>query len=140
MKPNVVKHFKEPMKLKITFFLIALANIPCFAQCNSDLRQYTFGFKDIKANTFSFLDNELNDVRIVGYGEDTHGTAEFTMLAGELMKYLSEKHEFKVFIIETGFGEGQYLNDYIQGNRDDLKVILNKHNSTWRYQTKELFN
>lgn len=127
------------MKYKLTFLLIGILNISCFAQCTSELDNYTVGFDEIKASSFSFLDNSLNDVRIIGYGEDTHGTAEFTLLAEELMKYLSEKHGFKIFIIETGFGEGQYLNDYIQGKRGDLKAILEKHNSTWRYKTKEFY-
>ena len=53
------------------------------------------------------------------------------------MAYLNQVHGFNILIIEAGFGEGQYLNDYIQGRRDDLKTILREHNSTWRYQTKE---
>ncbi|MGE0931839.1 erythromycin esterase family protein [Cytophagales bacterium EPR-FJ-38] len=127
------------MKLKLTFFLILLPSIACQAQCDPKLNSYAVGFNEIKASSFAFLDSSLNDVRIVGYGEDTHGTAEFTLLAKELMEYLSVKKGFNIFIIETGFGEGQYLNDYIQGKRDDLKIILNEHNSTWRYGTKEFY-
>ena len=33
--------------------------------------------------------------------------------------------------METGFGKGQYLNDFIQGKRVALKAILSDHNSTW---------
>ena len=125
------------MKYRLTLLLIAIINICCSAQCNSELKNYATGFNEIKANSFSFLDSSLKDVRIVGYGEDTHGTAEFTFLAEEILKYLSEKQGFKIFIIETSFGEGQYLNDFIQGKNNDLKTILEKHNSTWRYRTKE---
>lgn len=134
------KTFKKTMKYILTFLIFGIFNISCSAQCNSKFENYTFGFNEIKASSFSFLDSSLNDIRILGYGEDTHGTAEFTLLAKELMEYLSEKKGFKVFIIETGFGEGQYLNDYIQGKRDDLKFILDNHNSTWRYKTKEFHN
>ncbi len=63
----------KPMKFKLTFFLIILLNVSCYSQCNSNLEQYAFGFENIKANSFSFLDDALKDVRIVGYGEDTHG-------------------------------------------------------------------
>ncbi len=125
------------MKYLFTLLLFGTFSFSCSSQCNSEIENYAVGFNEIKASSFSFLDSSLNDVRIVGYGEDTHGTAEFSLLAKELMEYLSEKQGFKVFIIETGFGEGQYLNDYIQGKRDDLKTILDKHNSTWRYRTKE---
>ncbi|PSR15244.1 MAG: hypothetical protein DA408_02155 [Bacteroidetes bacterium] len=125
------------MKDVLLFLLIAFFNTTCIAQCNAALEKYAVGFEDIQSNSLSFLDNTLNEVKIVGLGEDTHGTAEFTILAGELMKYLADKQGFTILIIETGFGEGQYLNDYIQGKRDDLKNILEVHNSTWRYKTKE---
>ena len=110
------------------------------AQCDYAVENYAVGFDSLDAQSFTFLDDLLDEVRILGYGEDTHGTAEFTELAEELMNYLSEKHDFKLFIIETGFGEGQYLNDYIQGESADLKLILQQHNSTWRYRTTEFFH
>ena len=125
-----MKHFTA------TMVLIVLAKLSV-VQCPTELEQYTTGFKSVQAGEFSFLDDVLNEVRIVGYGEDTHGTAEFTILAKELMQYLSEQHDFKILIIETGFGEGLYFNDYIQGKRDDLEFILKEINSTWRYRTKE---
>ena len=106
------------MKYLLILILFGTISISCSAQCNSELKNYSTGFDKIKASSFSFLDDELNKVRIVGYGEDTHGTAEFTLLAKELIEYLSEKQGFKILIIETGFGEGQYLNDYIHGKRD----------------------
>jgi len=127
------------MKHLLILILFGTISLSCSAQCNSELKNYAVGFNEIKASSFSFLDSSLNNVRIVGYGEDTHGTAEFTLLTKELMEYLSEKQGFKILIIETGFGEGQYLNDYIQGKRNDLKAILEKHNSTWRYKTKEFY-
>jgi len=127
------------MKFVLTFLLIIFLNASINAQCNTELIKYATSFDSIEAKSFSFLDGELKDVQIVGYGEDTHGTAEFTILAKELMEYLSGKHGFKIFILETGFGEGVYLNDYIHGTRDDLKTILNEHNSTWRYKTKEFY-
>lgn len=127
------------MKLIVSVLLTICFVHFCNGQCHDDLKKFAIGFDSLKSSSFQFLDKQLKDVQIVGYGEDTHGTAEFTILAKELMKYLSEKQGFKVFILETGFGEGLYLNDYIQGYRDDLKNILEKHNSTWRYKTKEFY-
>ncbi|UTW65359.1 erythromycin esterase family protein [bacterium SCSIO 12643] len=129
------------MKIIWTLFLsLFLLSSTSVEPCNSELEKYATGFEGIKAGSFSFLDNELDDIQIVGYGEDTHGTAEFTILAEELMMYLSRKHGFKVLILETGFGEGQYLNDFIQGKNDDLKFIMNERNQTWRYRTKEFYH
>lgn len=127
------------MKFVLIFLLLGTLNVSCFGQCIEKLGDFTTGFDKITHESFSFLDKELDDIKIVGYGEDTHGTAEFTLLAEELMKYLNQKHDFNILIIETGFGEGQYLNDYIQGKRDDLKTILAEHNSTWRYNTQEFY-
>lgn len=108
-----------------------------FGQCNDEMNDYITGFTELKSKSFDFLDQKLDGVKIVGYGEDTHGSAEFTLLAKELMSYLADNHKFNIIIIETSFGEGEYLNDYIQGYRDDIEVILQKHNSTWRYRTEE---
>ncbi len=121
-----------------TFFatLLLLPSI-IVAQCNTNLNSYSSGFKKIEANTFSFLDNQLAHVKIVGLGEDTHGSAEFTLLTKEALNYLSSKHQFNILFLETGFSEGLYFNDYVHGKRSSIKSILNKHNSTWRYNTKE---
>lgn len=108
-----------------------------FSQCHPLLQSYASGFDSIHANNFHFLDQHLSEVKIVGLGEDTHGTSEFTTLAQELFTFLATHHDFKILILETGFGEGQYLNDYIHGKRNDLNDILNHHNSTWRYKTVE---
>jgi len=62
------------MKFRLTLLLIGILSISCFAQCNSELENCAVGFNEMKASSFSFLDSSLNDVKIVGYGEDTHGT------------------------------------------------------------------
>ena len=120
----------------VVALLFLLPNLS-LAQCNSQMNEFITGFDKLAAGSFSFLDDKLESVKIVGYGEDTHGSAEFTLLAKELMSYLAESHKFNILILETGVGEGQYLNDYIQGRRDDIRVILQEHNSTWRYRTEE---
>lgn len=125
------------MKALHLLFYCLVIHFSSLAQCPSELEKYTTGFDGL--SSFSFLDEPLKDVKIVGFGEDTHGTKEFTQLAGNLLFYLSEKHNIRLFILETGFGEGLYLNDYIQGKRDDLKNILNTHNSTWRYRTPSFY-
>jgi erythromycin esterase len=123
-------------KASLILYLLLIGFI-FHAQFETILKDFAVGFNDIKASEFSFLDEELDDVYIVGYGEDTHGTSEFTTLAQELFLYLNGRHHFRTLIIETGFGEGLFLNDYIHGRRDDLNDILSNHNSTWRYRTEE---
>ena len=127
------------MKSLLNTCTFLILSIFCNAQCKSELKLYTSGFDHINHNSFSFLNDALKDVMIVGYGENTHGAKEFTYLAQELMIYLNSNHNFNLLILETGFGEGAYLNDYIQGKRDNLRVILEEHNSTWRYKTKSFY-
>ena len=128
--------------MKITLCLIGalLIQLASTARAQHQLKDFAVGFDEIKASVFSSLDNEFETVKIVGFGEDTHGTSEFTKLAEELMFYLNDKHAFNTLILETGFGEGLYLNDFIQGKRDDLEFILFNFNSTWRYQTEEFIH
>ncbi|OIQ21021.1 MAG: hypothetical protein BM557_04470 [Flavobacterium sp. MedPE-SWcel] len=80
------------MKLVLTFLLVIILNNLCNSQCNNELEKYAVGFDALKVNSFTFLDDKLKGVRVVGYGEDTHGAFEFTTLTEELMKYLSKKH------------------------------------------------
>ena len=124
-------------KMKILFFILLLITAQVSGQCNAKLNKYITGFDQLKSSSFSFLDDKLENIKIVGYGEDTHGSAEFTLLAKELIKYLSKQHNFNIIILETGFSEGLYLNDYVHGRRKDVKKILAEHNSTWRYKTEE---
>ncbi|MGB3800921.1 MAG: erythromycin esterase family protein [Lewinella sp.] len=107
------------------------------AQCPPALAQYTTDFTALDATQFSFLDNQLDSVYVVGYGEDTHGSAEFTKLAEELLKYLVTRHGYSGIVFETMVGEGVYLDAYVQGERDDRDYILNEINSSWRYRTEE---
>ncbi|PPK88169.1 erythromycin esterase-like protein [Neolewinella xylanilytica] len=107
------------------------------AQCPDGLEKYLTGFSGLEAGAFSFLDDQLDSVSVLGYGEDTHGSAEFTLLAGELLKYLVEQHRFTGIVLETMVGEGAYLDAYVQGERDDRDYLLNEINSSWRYRTEE---
>jgi erythromycin esterase len=137
---NLIFNKKKQMKLITILFMLTILSISCDAQYPLELKKYAAGFDGLTSSSFSFLDEELDDVTIVGYGEDTHGSAEFTILAEELMKYLSAEHGFKILIIENGFGEVAYFNDYIQGKSDDLNAIFKKYNSSWRYKTVEFYH
>jgi len=124
---------------KILFVLafLTLKTISYGQECLINLKEYSTPFNKIEASSFAFLNNKLDDVRIVGLGEDTHGTSEFTKLPKELLQYLVENQGFNLFIIEAGVGEVAFLNDYIQGESDSLITILKTRISTWRYQTTE---
>lgn len=83
----------------------------------------------------------LNDCKIVGLGEATHGTKEFFQMKHRIFKYLVENHDFKVFAFECDMGESYYVNNYIingEGDIDDLMINI-MHFWTWRTEeVKEL--
>ena len=126
------------MRYSCWSFLLWFAFLPrSGAQCPGELQSYLTGFSTLTADQLSFLDDQLDSVYVVGYGEDTHGSAEFTQLAGELLKYLVRGHNFTGIVLETMVGEAAYLDAYVQGTRHDLDYLLNEINSSWRYRTEE---
>jgi hypothetical protein len=82
-----------------------------------------------------------NDVRIVGIGESVHGSGTFLEQDMEIIKQLINQG-FNVIGIETSITNGIRINDYIKGNRSDIKDILNcgRFNFYNNKTTKELFD
>ena len=59
------------------------------------------------------------DADIIALGEGTHGTKEFHELKLEVFKELVAEG-FRAFVIEGTFGDGEVINDYIQGGETSL--------------------
>lgn len=77
--------------------------------------------------------------KIVGLGEASHGNVEFQSLKLDVLKNLVEKGQVHSFGLETDFGEGLIINDYIQGKGDQDKEVV-KNLSFTIYQTKEMLD
>lgn len=75
--------------------------------------------------TFSDLEplkNILQNVRIVGLGEATHGTSEFFRMKHRMFEFLVKEMHFKMFGIELGSSDCQMINSYVlnfNGARDE---------------------
>lgn len=50
---------------------------------------------------------------IVGLGESTHGTREFTLIRAEIVKNLISNHNYKVFVLEAEYMVCAKINDYV---------------------------
>lgn len=102
-----------------------------------DLLAYSTPFETPESDQFAFLAEHAKAARIIGIGESTHGTGDFTDLPRELLAYLAGECGYNTLIIESMVGEAAYLNDYVLGQRDDLDHILTDINTTWRYRTTQ---
>jgi erythromycin esterase len=61
---------------------------------------------------------------LIGLGESTHGTKEFTTLRTEIVKELVTQHNFRVFILEADLIPCTKINDYIQTGKGEAEDLL----------------
>ncbi len=80
------------------------------------------------------LDALLRDKRIIGLGEATHGTQEFSLYKDRMIRYLITNHDFRTIILEADFTGTQFLDDYVvygKGSiRDGIEGGINSMLST----------
>ncbi|MDA1478056.1 erythromycin esterase family protein [Bacillus changyiensis] len=62
--------------------------------------------------SFSFLDQYLQNKRIVFLGENGHGVAQHSQLKVRMIQYLHEQLGFNHILFESGLGECSYFNDF----------------------------
>ncbi len=70
------------------------------------------------------LDSVFANRTIIGVGESTHGTSEFTTMRLRLFRYLVENHQFNTFFLEADFAACQRVNRYIHGAKDSVRKAL----------------
>ncbi len=117
----IKKIFKEILIFLVAIiFLVGLGdflwiNLPKLSARKdiSDIEDYGKMVSEIKLN---------DDIKVVGLGEATHGNSDFQDLKLEVLKTLVEKNNLKSFCLETDFGEGMIINNYIHGNKRDENI------------------
>src|SRR5689334_9529062 len=83
------------------------------------------------------LKQVLRDVRIVGLGEETHGTREFFQLKSRLVQFLVKDAGFTVFAMEISFAAASDINDYVLNGKGDRDKVLAKQ-GLWAWDTQEV--
>lgn len=78
-----------------------------------DIEEYSSKVEDLSID---------KNTRVIGLGEATHGNVEFQDLKLEVLKHLVENHGLKSFALETDFGEGLMINNYIHGDKKDENI------------------
>lgn len=79
----------------------------------------------------------LQDVRIVGLGEGTHGTREFFQVKHRLLEFLVEEMGFTVFAMEIDQGAAKAINEFVLLGRGDRAELLAAQ-SMWQWDTEEV--
>ncbi|MBY8846110.1 erythromycin esterase family protein [Streptomyces sp. SP2-10] len=81
----------------------------------------------------------LRDVRVLGMGEATHGTAEFFRLKHLLLRFLVEEMGFTALAMEASVSAAQAVDDYVlHGTGDAADVVTGLGFWTWR--TREMLD
>ena len=88
-------------------------------------------------NDLKSLDSIIGNRKIIGMGESTHGTSEFTTMRHRLFKYLVENHGYNTFFLEADFAACQRVNRYIHGETDSVNLAL-KEIKLWPWRTEEM--
>ncbi len=106
----------KPLKHKLSFLLLSLF---IFAiSCKTPT---------VYIPTIADLCNEIGPSKtIIGLGESTHGTKEFTIYRAEIVKELVENHGYRLFILEAEYITCSKINEYILTGKGDPETLLNK--------------
>jgi|SRR5919205_497943 erythromycin esterase len=89
-------------------------------------------FADLKP-----LKQVLRGVRIVGLGEETHGTREFFQLKRRLVEFLVREAGFTVFAMEVSYAASIDINEYVLNGKGDRDKALAKQ-GLWAWDTQEV--
>ncbi len=83
-----------------------------------------------------FFDNKI----LVGLGEGTHGTREFSLLRNELTKYMVTSHDYRLVVIEAQWASGKAADEYVTGRTHNLEATVASFKmQLWRSQEMREF-
>ena len=90
------------------------------------------GFDDLQP-----LKRVFKNVRLVGLGEETHGTREFFQFKHRMLEFLVKEMGFRVFALEASYSACQTINDYVMGKMNDGAKALDSQ-GFWTWNTEEV--
>lgn len=72
-----------------------------------------------------WLDEAIGEARIVAIGESSHYNEEYALLRDRLLRYLVLRHGFTAVVQESGFLEGELVDEWVRGGADsDIGSVL----------------
>lgn len=79
--------------------------------------------RPLPADDLSWFADLVGDARVVAIGENNHHIREFSLLRAQLLRFLVTELDFRVVAFESGFAEGQLVDDWIRGGPGDVTAV-----------------
>jgi erythromycin esterase len=79
-----------------------------------------------------------SDTPILAFGEATHGTHEFAAARLRMLRYLVERHGYRVLAMEAHFTESLFLDLCLDDPDCDLATTMRERMLVWTTQTTEM--
>jgi erythromycin esterase-like protein len=100
--------------------------------------------KGVKFNATDFADLQplkhiLQETKIVGLGEATHGTKQFFTMKHRLFQFLVSELGFRIFAIEYEFSDSIAINMYVLNGEGKAEEVV-KNIKFWTWRTQELLD
>lgn len=132
---------------KSLLLITYLLSFSVFGQSNKVINwinENSIKIEDANPDTRLLIFNEnvpkkFTDAKIFGFGETTHHGKEFFDLKAKFFKYLVEKQDVKVFIMEESYPSEIGINEWISGGKGDVETIA-KNFSIVPWYNKEVVN
>lgn len=125
--------------MKIFFLLFLCFPIICCSQKQLQTISLSDSGNILNSIYLKELDSVFKESRLIGMGESTHGTSEFTLIRTDIFKYLVEKHNYSVFFLEADYNACSRVNRFIHGANDEAKEALLEVR-LWPWMTEELLD
>lgn len=91
---------------------------------NSNVHPLQSGSNTESLDDLHFLAALVKDKQIIGLGEASHGTSEFYIQKGRIVKYLVNELNYRLIAFEAPNTAVQPLNSYIQDGSGDVTALL----------------
>ncbi len=124
---------------KLLTFLFILILFSGYSQKNIQSIILSDSGYNLNKSYLKQLDSIFAKKRLIGIGESTHGTSEFTIIRADLFKYLVKKHNYSVFFLEADYNACSRINRYIHGANDNSKDALFEV-QLWPWLTQEFLD
>jgi len=113
--------------------ILFLITNPTFAQdkgtIGDDIKKVSISIDTVKlyegSNQYArSVYNKLKEFKVLGIGEQTHGTHEFFQTKKALITKLIQEYGYNLIGLEAPFAEVENLNNYVLEGKGDLREIL----------------